>query len=161
MSHGKLDEDLFTKSISCLPLVSIDLLVQNDNGEILLGFRKNPPARESWFVPGGRVRRMESFHDAFHRITNSELGFGYALQDARFAGAFEHMYDDSAYSEVVGSHYVSLAMYLDGASLEISDMPKVQHTQYCWLSLDEIERDESIHQRTKEFFQTEMGIRPR
>ena len=71
-----------------LPLVSIDLIITNRIGEVLLGKRENRPAKESWFVPGGRIRRMEKFEDAFKRISVNELGIPYKLEDASFFGIF-------------------------------------------------------------------------
>ena len=57
--RGVIGEGEFSTSVSHLPLVSIDLLVRNSEGSILLGKRENRPAMGHWFVPGGRIRRME------------------------------------------------------------------------------------------------------
>jgi colanic acid biosynthesis protein WcaH len=155
-----IGEDDFTKSISHLPLVSIDLLVQNSEKSILLGKRGNRPARGHWFVPGGRIRRMERFDSAFQRITNGELGEEFDLRDAKFHGVFQHMYDDSAFSEKVGSHYVSIAMGLEIRNLELTNLPQIQHKEYRWFDLKEIIDDEEVHDRTKDYFQRDIGIRP-
>ena len=56
------------------PLISIDLLVQNEHGEYLLGLRNNRPAQGYWFVPGGRVLKNETLDGAFKRLTFEELG---------------------------------------------------------------------------------------
>jgi len=153
-------EEDFTTSISRLPLVSIDLLVRNSEGSILLGKRENRPARGHWFVPGGRIRRMEGFDSAFQRITLVELGSVFALGDADFHGVFQHMYDDSAFSEDIGSHYVSIAIGLEIDKLELTNLPQIQHKEYRWFAIQEIIEDEKVHDRTKEFFLRDFGIRP-
>lgn len=56
---GWLDTDIFATVVHCAPLISIDLLVQNAQGEYLLGLRNNRPAQGYWFVPGGRVKKMK------------------------------------------------------------------------------------------------------
>jgi colanic acid biosynthesis protein WcaH len=40
--------------------VSIDLIVRDADGRVLLGLRNNRPARDWWFVPGGIVRPAAS-----------------------------------------------------------------------------------------------------
>ena len=155
-----IGEEEFTTSVSHLPLVSIDLLVRNSDGSILLGKRENRPARGHWFVPGGRIRRMERFEAAFRRVTNDELGLTIEKEDAEFQGVFEHMYDDSAFSDEIGSHYVSIAMVLENCDLDLAKLPQSQHKEYRWFNLQEIIEDSEVHERTKEFFVGDFGIKP-
>jgi colanic acid biosynthesis protein WcaH len=62
-----LEKDTFKTVIASTPLVSIDLVVTNQNGEALLGKRLNRPAKDFWFVPGGRILKEESLAAAFRR----------------------------------------------------------------------------------------------
>ena len=64
----------FATVVRSTPLVSIDLIVENAQGEYLLGKRTNRPAQGFWFVPGGRVQKDETLADAFARLTQAELG---------------------------------------------------------------------------------------
>ena len=155
-----IGEKEFTTSVSHLPLVSIDLLVRNSDGGILLGKRENRPAMGHWFVPGGRIRRMESFDAAFRRITNDELGVMIEIEESRFQGVFEHMYGDSAFSDEIGSHYVSIAMVLENCDLDLTKLPQSQHKEYRWFNQHEIIVDPKVHKRTKEFFVGDIGIKP-
>ena len=61
----KLNHDDFVEVVKKTPLVSIDLIVENDRNEVLLGFRKNEPAKNYWFVPGGRILKNERIAEAF------------------------------------------------------------------------------------------------
>ena len=56
-----LQQEEFARAVAALPLVSVDLLVVNPGGQLLLGQRRNAPARAWWFTPGGRVRKNEPF----------------------------------------------------------------------------------------------------
>lgn len=47
--------DTFKTVIESTPLVSIDLIVLNSEGKILLGKRLKHPAQGYWFVPRGRI----------------------------------------------------------------------------------------------------------
>lgn len=161
MSDGAMiGEKEFTASVSHLPLVSIDLLVRNSDGAILLGNRENRPAMGHWFVPGGRIRRMEKLGAAFRRVAYAELGLAVEIEDAEFQGVFEHMYDDSAFSDEIGSHYVSIAMVLVDCDLDLAKLPQIQHKEYRWFNLQEIIEDVRVHERTKEFFVGDFGIKP-
>ena len=158
--RGVIGEGEFSTSVSHLPLVSIDLLVRNSEGSILLGKRENRPAMGYWFVPGGRIRRMERFDAAFRRVTNDELGLMIEIEEAQFQGVFEHMYDDSAFSDEIGSHYVSIAMVLEKYDLDLAKLPQSQHKEYRWFERQEIIKDTRVHERTKEFFVGDIGIKP-
>ena len=46
LSHAELDT-----VIRHAPLVAIDLIIRNARGEVLLGLRKNEPAKGCYFVP--------------------------------------------------------------------------------------------------------------
>jgi len=154
-----IEEEDFTKSASMLPLVSIDLIITNSEELVLLGKRENRPARGSWFVPGGRIRRMEDFKTAFQRISKNELGESFSLDEAKLSGVFEHIYDDSAFSDEIGSHYVSIGLMIDGRTLKIENLPQIQHREYKWFDLKEILDNELVHDRTKEYFVAQVGIR--
>ena len=64
-----LPDEVFEQVIENAPLVAIDLLVEDQDHRVLLGWRKNPPAQSSWFVPGGRIQKNETLEQAFARIT--------------------------------------------------------------------------------------------
>jgi colanic acid biosynthesis protein WcaH len=84
-----LDESTFKTVISNAPLISIDLVVKNSQGQYLLGYRTNRPAKNYWFVPGGRIHKNESMDAAFLRLTEAELGSKLARKSARFLGPYE------------------------------------------------------------------------
>ena len=54
-----LPPEAFAHIVAHAPLVAIDLLVQDTQQRLLLGWRNHPPARGYWFVPGGRIRKNE------------------------------------------------------------------------------------------------------
>jgi hypothetical protein len=70
-----LEPQDFERVVRCTPLVSIDIVVRSKDGQVLLGRRKNEPARNSFFVPGDRITKNERLEAAFRRITLAELGF--------------------------------------------------------------------------------------
>lgn len=133
------------------PLVSIDLLVHDRDGRLLVGRRTNPPAQGFWFVPGGRIRKNETLASAFSRITRAELGTAIALQSARLDRIYEHFYAEDFRGEVgAGTHYVVLAHTLAIDTRELN-LPADQHDSYRWVSPDQGLADESIHANTRAY----------
>lgn len=154
----QLPTDEFLALVRNAPLVSIDLIVENNNGEVLVGRRKNSPAKGSWFVPGGRVRKDETLDVAFARITCEELGAEIHRAKADFLGVFEHFYPDNfAGVSGVRTHYVVLAFRLEAR--EVPDaFPTGQHGEFRWMSLEEATDNQQVHPNTREYFA--MSTRP-
>ena len=59
IAPGFLPLPEFERAVGALPLVSVDWVLFNPAGQMLLGHRRNAPARHWWFTPGGRVRKNE------------------------------------------------------------------------------------------------------
>jgi len=107
--------------VSNVPLISVDLVVETDDG-VVLGKRENEPAKGEWFVPGGRVRKHERLQNAVDRIAESELGCGVAIE--RQLGVYEHFYDTSEFDDTDGKHYVPIGYHVkpeDGAEFKPDD----------------------------------------
>ena len=63
-----LSPDDFHSVVRLAPLVSIDFIIRNARGEVLLGLRNNEPAKGFYCVPGGIILKQERLHEAFARI---------------------------------------------------------------------------------------------
>lgn len=148
----RLDTELFKQVVAHTPLVSIDLIVRNRQGQVLLGQRLNRPARGYWFVPGGRICKDESMSEAFARLVHEELGIGYQLSQAHCLGPYEHFYTDNFSGEGFSTHYVVLGYSLE-ADILLNDLPKEQHGHYRWFDVDELLAADDVHGNTKLYFQ--------
>jgi colanic acid biosynthesis protein WcaH len=146
-----LSDETFKSIIQHTPLISIDLIVRNEQGEVLLGKRVNAPAKGYWFVPGGRVQKNETLDDAFVRLVKEELGIesGINRADAKFLGVFEHFYDDCVFGSGVGTHYIVLAY-----TFSLTNIKKIysftQHHEFKWI--DNSITDENLHKYSKLYF---------
>jgi colanic acid biosynthesis protein WcaH len=148
----RLDDKTFLNVIAAAPLVSIDLLVRDDQGKVLLGKRSNRPAQGFWFVPGGRIRKNEAINEALGRISAGELGV--RIQQAKLLGAFNHIYPDNfAGAPGINTHYVVLAFeYQLRTGEEVH--PDEQHSELRWWNVEEVRSGEDVHENTKAYFQT-------
>lgn len=124
----------FRNVIKNTPLVSIDLVIVDPSGAILMGWRENEPAKGTWFVPGGRIRKDERIADAFERIIGVETGLAKRVADSQFGGVYEHLYPTNCFGDAgFGTHYCVLAHVL-----RFDERPDVkidsQHAKVDWLT---------------------------
>ena len=147
-TQGRLPDALFSSIIEHAPLISMDLVVRDMAGNVLLGKRLNRPAQGYWFVPGGRIRKGEHFDAAFSRLVREELGVELTLAQARFLGPYEHHYSDNVFGEDFSTHYVVLGFEV--VLPEQPDaLPCAQHGEYRWLPIEVLLADPLVHIHSK------------
>nr|WP_220182053.1 GDP-mannose mannosyl hydrolase [Shewanella putrefaciens] len=150
-----LSLETFKSIIKNTPLVSIDLVVYNPKGEVLLGKRNNRPAQDNWFVPGGRILKDESMAEAFKRLTLNELGVQLTMSDAQLIGPFDHFYKDNLTGDDFSTHYVAL-----GYRLTVDDtllaLPTDQHNDYNWFSVEQLLEHPQVHEHTRWYFASQV-----
>lgn len=145
-----LPVDIFKTIIASTPLISIDLIVKNKNGDILLGKRVNRPAQGYWFVPGGRILKDESFELAFKRLIKAELGLSEV--ESTFKGVYQHFYEDNFSEDKFTTHYVVLA-YEINFNGDLPSLPVEQHSGYEWFCESDLLMHEKVHTHSKWYFQ--------
>lgn len=147
-----LTKEVFSTVIESTPLVSIDLVIKNQKGQALLGQRLNRPAKDFWFVPGGRILKNESLGDAFKRLTLEELGQEFSIKQASLLAPFDHFYDDNVFGDDFSTHYVAIA-YVLTLEYALEKLPlNIQHGNYQWFNIDELMQLDDVHQNTKNYF---------
>jgi colanic acid biosynthesis protein WcaH len=150
MLRRSMTNEQFLHIVDATPLVSIDLILRNEHGEVLLGKRLNRPARHTWFVPGGRIRKNERVLEALRRISRREVGV--TLSAARLLGVFDHLYEDNFLGAPgVNTHYVVLGFGADWPS-HASFTADDQHDELKWWGVKELLADPAVHENTKAYF---------
>jgi colanic acid biosynthesis protein WcaH len=124
----------FFNVVKSTPLVSIDLIISDPSGAVLMGWRNNEPTKNTWFVPGGCIRKNEKIADAFERIIETETGLNASFYEAKFGGVFEHFYSTNCFDNPdFGTHYCVLAY-----ALRYGRRPTIQtdsqHSKFDWLT---------------------------
>lgn len=148
-----LEHEELAQVVRLAPLVSIDLIIEDSHGRILLGMRTNEPARGYWFVPGGRILKNERITQAFERVVKNELGLEMDYAQGEFVGVFEHIYSTNfALEKDFGTHYVVLAhriKLIDSVDVSSDN----QHSELVWFDKDRILEDAKVHPNTKAYFE--------
>lgn len=140
---GFIRKELYHIILESLPIPCVDLLIKNQKGEILLVKRRNEPAKDKWWVPGGRVLHGERRIDAAKRKLNEECGLG--GNAFREIGSFEFIFntpENKTYHNIATLFEVEI-------DNEATVMLDEQSDGYCWkaaeewlkISLDEFVKD--------------------
>ncbi len=96
-----------------VPIYAIDLIIYFNDHKLLMGKRINNPAKNYYFVPGGRILKNESRKDAFKRITKNEIGKSIPMNKSKFLGIYEHFYSNSKWEQTnISTHYIVEARYV-------------------------------------------------
>jgi ADP-ribose pyrophosphatase YjhB (NUDIX family) len=72
------------------PAVAAGVIVQGEDGRVLLLRRALEPARGKLAFPGGFIDQGENVEDAVHRETREETGL--EIEDLRFLGGWPNLY---------------------------------------------------------------------
>jgi colanic acid biosynthesis protein WcaH len=138
--------------IKATPLVSIDLIIINPSEKILLGKRVNRPAKDYWFVPGGRIIKNETICHALKRISQKEVGLDLSTVAPSLLGAYDHIYEDNFLNvDGINTHYVVLAFAIL-LQHEVEVRPDEQHSDLKWWEIDKLLEDPTVHHNTKIYF---------
>ena len=151
-----ISDKQFLHIIDNTPLVSIDLIIEDIQGKVLLGKRTNRPAQGYWFVPGGRIRKNETIADAITRISSTELGIGLSIKDVQLFGSYDHIYEDNYLGEDgINTHYVVLAYSLKLPGVIEVNVDKIegdQHSEIRYWAKDALLEADDVHPNTKAYF---------
>lgn len=69
-----LGKELFLQVSSLVPIVNVDLLVYNTEGQFLLTWRDDPHCGKGWHIPGGCIRFRETCESRIQKVALEELG---------------------------------------------------------------------------------------
>jgi ADP-ribose pyrophosphatase YjhB (NUDIX family) len=73
-SKRGLPDEIFQLVSRLTPLLSVDLLLQDDQARTLLTWRHDVAYGPGWHIPGGIVRYKELARDRIHAVARGELG---------------------------------------------------------------------------------------
>lgn len=145
-----ISSDKFRLVIENTPLISIDFIIENRNGDYLLGKRINKPADGFWFTLGGRIFKNERIDAAIGRLSKKEFNLEITQEMLNFHGVYEHFYDNSYADNEISTHYVVLAYHLKIDKELI--LPDIEHNAYHYFSKEELLNNSDVHDYVKNYF---------
>ena len=156
-----LKEKDFVDLVKNAPVVAIDLCINKKN-KILLGKRINPPAKNYYFVPGGRIRKNETIEKTIIRLLKEELQLEFIENNIKklLIGVFQHFYEDNFIgNNDFNSHYVTISYLINFDDLKKlkSFENKEQHSMYIWYEKNNLKYKEIIiHKYSRDYLESDI-----
>jgi len=114
------------------PLVGTGILIQREDGKVLMGLRQGSHGAGEWNFPGGHLEFGETLFDCAKREVKEETGLDVEIIRVHSVA------DEMKYIESHGRHYVNIgltAKYLGG---EPSLTEPDKYVEWRWFSLDDL-----------------------
>jgi len=108
---SKIPEGLFQQIKQNVPLSCVDAILVNKNKEFFLVKRKIPPYKNKWCLPGGIIKRNQTFHQKLAETGKEELGIKFS--NVKKLGFYEKIYKtrhDITHCFIVTSENNSIAL---------------------------------------------------
>ncbi len=140
MNHKKLSEEKWRSCVNSIPIFGIDMIIFSRENGVLMGKRINNPAKNKFFVPGGRVYKNEKMQDAFNRILINETGLTFPFKETTSLGLYEHFYNVTNWSKIdCSTHYIIEARLIEVESenIRLKINFDEQHSNHEWISLED------------------------
>jgi colanic acid biosynthesis protein WcaH len=146
-----IPEDIYAQIVNSMPIPCVDLLVEDEQGRVLLVKRASEPAKGHWWFPGGRIHYLETRAQAASRKLREEC----RLEVSQLAemGTYDvilAMPDDLAprhgittlFHIIVKNHKFSLNdQSLDADWRLPSEWEKVALHEFIWENLKRIQQE--------------------
>lgn len=102
-----IEADIYKKIVDNVIIVCVDLLCINNNGEILLGLRNNPPLKNVYYLPWWRIFKYENSLDAAKRKASDELWIDIDVKKLKFLWVYDDIFPSDSFFPWWWSHYTS------------------------------------------------------
>ena len=140
----KISSELYNQIVENVPIPCVDLVLVKD-GKVLLLLRKNKPAKNEWFFPGGRVLKNEILEQAVLRKAKEEIGIDLIIKGK--IGGYETIFPDGIFDNLkTGTHTINVAFLVVPKDPEAKINIDKNHEDFKWV--DKIEP--SFHPYLKE-----------
>ena len=148
-----LNNKLFKEVVRNTNLFAFDLIIKNQDGKILLAKRKNKPAKDMYFVPGGRVFKNETLNQAFERILKAETSINIRnIVNLYINGLYDHIYKDNIFEDdSFNTHYIVYAIEIEIDNKSIVHLDD-QHDEYLFLTPSSLLSNNLVHNNVKNYF---------
>ncbi|KKR54099.1 MAG: NUDIX hydrolase [Parcubacteria group bacterium GW2011_GWA1_40_21] len=136
-----IPSDLYEKIHMAMPMACVDIIITNINS-FLLAKRKNKPAKNQWWFPGGRILKNETLAEAVARKSFEETGL--KVEIINRIGVEETIFPDGPFNS--STHTINVTYLAKAVNPKEIKMDE-QSSEYGWFS----EINEGWHPYVKNF----------
>ena len=112
-SKKKIPLQLYRKIVDMMPICCVDALFKSGN-KLFLFKRAYEPAKNKWWIIGGRVLKGESLKDAMIRKVKEEIGVDVKI--LKMIGVYETIFPISRFdinNRKIGAHTISICFLVE------------------------------------------------
>ncbi|MDE1970795.1 MAG: NUDIX domain-containing protein [Patescibacteria group bacterium] len=131
LNSGFLKKERYKKVYEVAPIFCVDLVVVCGN-EFLLGKRTHDPEKGKWFLPGGRIYKMESFDQAVKRKVKEELNIRVPKKDFEFLMLGSVISEQAPFGN--GPFHAVIGVYKVHVRNKNRVQADAQHSEFAWFS---------------------------
>ncbi len=131
-----IPKELYSQILEHMPIPCIDFVLYHQ-GKVLLTYRTQEPAKDQWWVQGGRIFKHETLPEALQRLAKREIGSGVKI--IRKLGAYEYHSDKANFGVKTGTHAVVVVYLVEPLNDDFTVFMDETHSKYRWI--DQIEDD--------------------
>ena len=138
-----IPNDLYVRILESIPVCCVDVVLIH-RGKVLLVCRNENPAKNQWWLPGGRLLKGETFVEAAKRKAKQELGLDVEVD--RKIGSYEVMFNEAPFPEIKSGIHEVAVCFVVRTSGDVSISLDETSGKYRWV--DRI--DEGLHGYVKQ-----------
>ena len=146
-----IDKDLYSKIHELLPIACLDLVIV-DEGKVLLIRRNRQPAKDQYWLPGGRIFRDETFIDAAKRLALTETGLH--INNIETLGVDNLIFNEDPFGHGQGTHTITCVMKCIPTTTDVK--LDANHSAYVWW--DPTEPGAALHEYVRVWTKSTLGL---
>jgi colanic acid biosynthesis protein WcaH len=127
--NGRIPEDLYKQILQCLPIPCVDIAIIA-LGAVLLVKRKDFPAKDQWWLPGGRVLKGEMMKETALRKAREEVGLECHAGPIIYTA--ETIFPDGPFG--VAIHSINSCFFLYPKDAEALPRLDDHHREFRWVN---------------------------
>ena len=142
----KMPSSEYRKILEAMPICCVDILIR-EGDKILLVKRRDNPAKEEFWPPGGRIYKNETLKEAVKRKALEETGLKVKIEGQ--VGVYETFFENGIFDNLKGGTHTINVCYLTKV---IGDSSKIvldkTGSEFKWVHITE----EDIPDYVKRYF---------
>lgn len=129
-----ISDHLYLQILEHMPILCVDLVLVHQ-GKVLLTYRTQEPAKDQWWIQGGRVLKNERLTEAVQRLAKREIGI--PVHILRQIGTYEFFSEKGPLAVQTGIHDVAVVYLVEPTESDFKLQLDFTHAQSRWISFIE------------------------
>lgn len=138
-----IPEKLYAQIRENMPVPCVDMVLYH-KGKVLLAYRTQEPAKNQWWIQGGRVFKQELLVESLQRLAKREIGS--EVKIIRQIGGYEFHSEGAAFGVKSGTHDFVIVYLVKPIKDDFQVSLDETHSKFKWIG--HIEED--LHPYVKE-----------